>query len=584
MKTNKNVYLFAAALVAGTMGMTSCSNEVVPETEINPTFDGESVKTQFAINIPAGQSTRMTADNTQQSSNFLGMQNIKLLPLKATPADGTNLLQIISLADIANGGLDNNRKFYSDVNIPVGTTNFLFYAEATGTKSSANVAIANDAFDQGVLVNTLDDAATNNTDLISFSLKPITGSSVIGVETANAIITALKNVAGAEGWRTYATTPGNENAALTKLYKGLTSLNAGSANSVKLVLEDLEAELAKLPSDEAYNNIKNNVKQALDNVNLDDNKFPQDYNLPDGAVELTWAEGVPSYKTDGSGIIGSMTLKPEKICYPASLSYFVNTPLKETSDVNPIWPTDLSNWAGNWTVAGGNWTNGPVAATTTAIGLTNPIQYAVADLKTTIKCKTAVLEDNAKAYANEPTNRKVMVPTGGFTVTGILVGGQPASVAWDFVPNEDNNRVMMVYDKSIASGMAAKTAESTPNYTLVLDNRKSDNNLTTADKVYIAIELRNDSGADFYGADGLVKDGATFYMVAELDPTKVSTEDAKGRTSVFEQDYTTVANLTISSLKNAYNCIPDLRSTQLSLGLAVDLTWQNGIIFNVDID
>lgn len=85
MKTNRNLYLFAAALVAGTMGMTSCSNEEITPGNQNPTYNGESVKTQFAINIPYGKSgTRMSEDNTQgdgATAAFLGMHNIYLVPL-----------------------------------------------------------------------------------------------------------------------------------------------------------------------------------------------------------------------------------------------------------------------------------------------------------------------------------------------------------------------------------------------------------------------------------------------------------------------------------------------------------------------
>lgn len=597
MKMNKSAYLFAAALVASTMGMTSCSNEVVPEVENNPTFDGESVKTQFAINIPAGKSTRMSDTNTQQSGNFLGMQNIKLLPLKYAAADDKALLQIIALDDIANDGLDANRKFYSDVNIPVGTSKFLFYAEANGSVSGASITDANYAnnFARGVLKNTLGEATTNNTDKISFSLVPITSlnsfASAIGEGgSARAIIDALTAVAGANGWKTYAKTGGNADATLTKLYNGLTSLKAGSANSVKLVLQDLQAELKKI--DVSGGGEVSNIVTAINNElntyigsdgvsgTLKDNTYPQDYRLPDGAVQLTWStEGVPSYKADAA--IGSnVTIKPENICYPASLSYFVSTGLKQTSDVNPSWPTNLDAWKSNW---GGSWTDGPVAATTTAIGLTSPIQYAVADLKTIVKCKTAVLEDNAddESVAGEKAPRKIIVPSTGFQVTGILVGGQPKSVKWNFQPSSDaaEDRAMMVYDNDVKN-VYAKVETGNANYTLVLDNRKTD---TTKDKIYIAVEFKNNSGADFYGADGLVKDGATFYMVACLDPNAGGL-DLKGRTSVFEQDYTTVANLTISSLKNAYNCIPDLRSTQLSLGLAVDLTWQNGIVFDVDFE
>lgn len=586
MTTNKNLYLFAAALVAGTMGMTSCSNEVVPEVENNPTFDGESVKTQFALNIPAAKGTRMTGDNTQQNANFLGMKNIKLLPLFDAAAEGVALKQIIPLADIATGGWNNgdNSKIYSDVNIPVGTKNFLFYAEATGTKSADNMAAGQNAFGQGYLENTL-----NNNDLatvgdITFNLRPVTegkGFSTNATE-ATAIIDALKSVA-TDAWKDYAAGKAEETDAFADLYKKLVKLKAGSANSVKLVLNDLKNELDKLPENEAYNTTLNAVKSAVAQAlsDLNSNTFPQNYNLPDGAVELLWAENVPSYKTE-SAVIGNMTLKPENICYPASLTYFVNTPLKSTTDKTITWPNGTTNWG---TAQWSGWGD-QVTAQTTGIALKNVINYAVANLVTTVKCKYSVLEDNAKNMAKEPANRKVIVPTQGFTVTGILVGGQPNSVDWQLLPATDANRDMMVYDKSIVSGMAATTTKSSENYTLVLDNRKiTSTGLNNADDVYIAVEFTNTTGTDFYGADGLVKAGATFYMVAKLDAdaaTGVSNSDS--RKSVFEQDYKTIANLTIGSLANAYNCIPDLRSTQLQLGLAVDLNWQAGITFDVEFN
>ena len=56
-----------------------------------------------------------------------------------------------------------------------------------------------------------------------------------------------------------------------------------------------------------------------------------------------------------------------------------------------------------------------------------------------------------------------------------------------------------------------------------------------------------------------------------------------GRTinRVFVQDYTTTANFTIKDLKKAYVTIPDLRASQLQLGLSVDLSWQSGLTFDV---
>lgn len=613
MRTNRNLYLFAAALVAGTMGMTSCSNEVVPEVENNPTFDGESVKTQFALNIPAGKSTRMSDTNTQQSGNFLGMQNIKLLPMFTEPTGTYNqeIKQIISLDEITkDGGLSNQTKIYQDVNIPVSTKHFLFYGEADGTKDGTKMGNTDNAFDQGVLLNTLNDGATNSIDKINFNLLKITSKNDFAKSTedggsAKAILDALTAVAGADGgnWKTYATNPDNSGNVLAKLYESFTSLKAGSAKSVKIVLTDLQTALGKLNPDLYTGSVDiSQIIAAIDDAinetdgTLMENTFPNDYNLPDGAVELKWSDAdVPSYtftEVGNEGVtMGTMALKPENICYPASLSYFVSTPIKVTADKAPQFPTSLTYWAGESASWGSGWVDGTVQSTTTAIALTNPIQYAVANLKTVVICKNAVLEDNATAdFAGEANPRKVTVPSDGFPVTGVLVGGQPKSVNWNFVPGSDEaeDRVLMVYDKAVPATVKAAAASNftgaTANYTLVLDNRKTDESLENADVVNIAIELKNTTGTDFYGFDGIVKAGATFYLVGQLKTQATSGNATSGkndRKSVFEQDYTTTAQLTIGSLKNAYNCIPDLRSTQLQLGLAVDLEWESGIVFDV---
>ena len=96
-----------------------------------------------------------------------------------------------------------------------------------------------------------------------------------------------------------------------------------------------------------------------------------------------------------------------------------------------------------------------------------------------------------------------------------------------------------------------------------------------------ALEFRND-GEDFYGVDGnIIPKGGTFYLVGSLSNYK---EESKVTDYVFEQDHNTIANITIKSLKNAYNTVPDLRKTQLELGLYVDLTWQAGLVGTVTIE
>ena len=87
-----------------------------------------------------------------------------------------------------------------------------------------------------------------------------------------------------------------------------------------------------------------------------------------------------------------------------------------------------------------------------------------------------------------------------------------------------------------------------------------------------------------------------FYLIGELNPTTPTAPtwptyhalppyNADGSSiltpRVFMQDYMTTAHFSIgvNSLKYAYNTVPDLRSSNASLGLSVDLKWSTGLVF-----
>ena len=116
------------------------------------------------------------------------------------------------------------------------------------------------------------------------------------------------------------------------------------------------------------------------------------------------------------------------------------------------------------------------------------------------------------------------------------------------------------------------------NHTLVLENGNED--------VMIAIEMENKSGVDFYGHDHmLIPRNGKFYVFAKLESKAASTTGITVNTpnQVFKQDYITTANLTLKDLKGAYNSLPDLRTPQLELGFSVDLTWQTGNTYDIEI-
>lgn len=583
---NKYAYMGAIALV-GAVGFTACSSEDDLTAPQNPTFDGESVKTQFAINIPyaGGKDTRMSEDATQgdgASASFKGMQSIYLLPLTATGSGASTFTSIIPLPAFTGfDGSSSNYKLYNDVNIPVGTKNFLFY----GIGGQSIPSNASDKFANGILKSTL--PATASAGEVKFNLEKIlTGNEF--TEQQGTLKTVLNNVAIAFGTPT-------ADGELKNLFESYKKLKGGSANSIKLTLKELYNALNSISPDEhgsgdqllAYN-IQQQILSYFDNA-TDWNwtgtyesiaEYPTKLNVPEGAAQVTWSGTGFEYVTNATVGASDKTLNVYNLCYPASLAYFVNTPLKATTEKNVTWPNTASNWKNEqWT----GWTDA-VAASTQTVALKDNIQYGVANLNTTVTCKTSTLEDNASVVVpgKYSANQHIVVPSDGFPVTGLLVGGQPDFASWDMTPF-DNNFTMTVYDNSLTDIYAKYNAVSNKNYTLLLDNTVESNHKP----VNIALELVNNSGTDFYGVGGKIAKGAKFYLVAQLNPTAgtgVTQPSGTTLNDVFVQDYVTTANLTITSLKNAYVTIPDLRASELVLGLSVDLTWETGLKFDVDIE
>lgn len=141
-------FSFASAmLLASAAGMVSCSSDSIEPTS-GPGATGQVVKTQFAINIPYGGNsstnqakkvTRMTDEMTQQSGKpFRGISDIVLLTFSGKPeAAGTiNADKPISIGTDGNAySQDTYRRLYRDIEIPVGTSNMIFYGRASSNSS-----------------------------------------------------------------------------------------------------------------------------------------------------------------------------------------------------------------------------------------------------------------------------------------------------------------------------------------------------------------------------------------------------------------------------------------------------------------
>lgn len=570
MKKMINKY-FCMAVVLAAAGMTGCSED---EPNVNPT-EGETVKTSFAISLPYQFGTRMSGDNVQANGNFLGMQNIRMFPLTTAGADNVALSRMIALGNIAADGLTDQTKVYNDVQVDVNTNNFLFYALAGSTAPSTTTAFAN-----GYMTDNLSSGVVNTND-IEFKLNRIRKEANFATDGA-AVLQALNGVAAATGWSA------SQDEQLKALYDLYIKNKAGSAASVKVLLEDLNNKMTALNTGTTAP-VAQAVIAAIGTAQtgIEASTFPRDYNLPDGVAQVTWSGTAFKFVANTGVAIGSNAIDPTTICYPAGLYYMANTPIKTTDALDPVFPS-FTNWKNGFAA---DWTDASVTATTRGIALTNPVQYAVASLAVKVKCATSTLADNAKEYAEDPTTggqeQTITVPADGFKLTGVVIGGQPETVGWDF-KNLAGDHLMNIYDNAVPADVTAKFGSESPiNYTLVLEDlvEAAVSDKTQASVVNIALEFENTSGQSFYGQDGLVPAGAKFYLVGQLNlNAEEGVTDTTDRTSVFSQDYTTTATFTINSLKNAYNGIPDLRASKMKFGLAVDLTWQAGVSFDVAID
>ena len=606
-------FSFASAmLLASAAGMVSCSSDSIEPTG-GPGVTGQVVKTQFAINIPYGGNsstnqakkvTRMTDEMTQQSNNFRGISDIVLLTFNGDPstAGNTEATRIIEIGTDANAyAQEENRKLYRDIEIPVGTSHMLFYGRATrksgdtdfqagkikdvGTKTTEKV-LANISHELTPINSTANFTADADADKIIDALNTIVKAKV--TEGKDYTWATIGNETTLPTWLTE-----NEKKFLAARYNEFTKLKAGSKTSVVEFIKNLKTALVGETGEPTIPAERKLTKEIYDKCvaalgAIESINFPGKFNLPDGVASLSWIAGeskfaynAPEKVTIGTG----NSINYQKICYPAELSYFVNTTTmvsdKDMSNLNdfPAY-NDWTNPTGaNWT--GKNFDEKAVENSTKTVGLRAPVQYSVAVLKSTVRCNAATLEDNAKEAGSFDKNQQISVPTNGFKVTGILIGGQPASVDWKYEPASTGSFDNTIYDKEMNGSMAAKneTSASNANYTLVFDNKKSD----TQSPVYVTIELENNSGQAFYGKDGIIQKDTKFYLVGQLNPNKEGQAKPTGVNRVFMQDYVTTANFNIKNLKDAYNCIPDLRTSGINVGLAVDLDWKTGITFDVDI-
>ena len=332
---------------------------------------------------------------------------------------------------------------------------------------------------------------------------------------------------------------------------------------------------------------------------------------------------------------------PKKYVYAPELAYYVNSPVRVNNtlltadNLSTLYPNGTENWSDDaeWTTMG--WTpNGKVSSSTKSVAVRDNINYGVALLKTSVALADGVtkLADNRYILSGKKEADQTLdidATHHPIALTGVLVGGVNPRYNWQFLrkystydsttqPMDYTKFDGVIYDDDVKYTTVPTVAEQ-ENYTLVYDNYDSGLDADNQSSVYVALEFKNQSGLDIWGRDNLIPNNAKFYLVAQLvnsaarqasitwpsdhqipplwgvdgeeipsgqkqkDNVTPSTPGlSKQIPRIFIQDFMTTAVFILSAdaLKSAYYTMPDLRTSNMSLGLSVDLEWETGYVFD----
>lgn len=504
--------------------------------------------------------TRQGLDVIQdEGQEFRGLQSLTVIPFttngNAVTVDDTP--QILGTTGSETERVTNKNYYYWDqCKMMRGTDRVLAWG------LSNQVIRTSPLIENGKLTTTLNGRMYLKD--ITFSLKSIRETNDVEQDAQN-LANYMTAIANTPGWST------TDDEQLKSLYLNFihadaqgSGLMAGSAAHVKAYVTELKKQLQTTGGD-----LSNAIIAIIDNETLKsclNNGYPsasKSLGLPDGAAALRWTNGAFSVRTEATTLdnINSLT----RYTYPAELWYFVDSPIR-TSDQNVAkstyqgrsWDDLITNNYKDGTRIGGN---------TQSVLVEQPLQYGVARLQMTLKSITASpLKDakDAEVHYYQAAN---------LPLTAVIIGAQH-TVGFDFKPMGEQSDLdaRFIYDPIV--GTPASNGDHTVN-TLVLQTYDGE-------KVPVVLEFENLTEEKFTGKDGVVYPNTKFYLIGMLDATNEGSGVYWNR--VFTQDHTTQVTFEVTSLANAYTCMPDLLSPRLELGVQVQTKWVQSSTTTVVLD
>ena len=558
-KTYQAVWLLSAFML---MMLTGCSNH---DELTSSQAESVTVEMAYALN-PTVQTvtTRQAGTVIGNNTPYRGPENFRLIPMIG---DVTTLAEVTWQGPVDKTSPQSKFYYSSYCNLPIGVNRCLVYGKPADITETGGVdtQVYNGAINEPFPI-----FMANAGDLEDIEFSPVPIYNTVDINNDNKLVIPtdastlagyLTEVANTEEWSN------SEITAILELRQKFINRGndlPGSAASVKALLNALATEAEYLKSFypiSLLDNIKNaaTTKAALITSSV---TYPRSINLPDGAAALRWVESEKAFKPQMYTTTLDDINTVSRFAYPASLYYFVNSGINTSTEVvdyeaiyaNANTTTDPDKTA--WSYVLDNFTAGPtVEGTTRSVALTNPVQYAVGQLQVNVVASSATLKDN--------DDHDVDLGTDNFPLKGIIVGGQ-RPVDYEFKQTENTDtKVKFLYDSQVET-CTLSTSSQLGCQTLVLQSYDGED-------VDIVLEFENNNdNLTFTGVNGCrVYPHTRFYLVgkilAKLEGNIVDDKDKR----VFTKDYITTVNLTVASLKKAYNVLPSLLTGHLELGIEV---------------
>lgn len=556
----KKGLLWSGSLLMTAVMFSACSNEDKEPAQISG--EGDAVKTSFTFSVPRASVKRSTSADAQADGSFKGLTILGLYPFThltddyvAESSTATGAVQLIGQNLGTTEG--NATKTFTDVALPTGDIAFLFYGQED--VAAGKVALSQSA---GAVYTPAD---------ITFSLNNILADATndVAFKTLFEAIEGLNTVLDAQ----IGAAADPLKVELTALKTDWHKFTSASNANLGLAFTFLTDAVAALEEGAAKTALSEQVTQMTSALEAG---YP--YGLPEGTFVLKEGE-VRLSGDEVTGLDNIIAAAKARYMKPAALTYYANAYPVDYSNTNAA-SLQWDKTAGTINAAGSgiNAARTQISPATTKIALNKTINYGVGRLDV---APVFIAAGGVMETANDPDGNMtpVSVNNNSFELTGVLVGNLPTKLDWELNPSGEFGAT--VFDTEVeksAVSVFANAASATYDKCSYIILPATTGLKALGKNATIALQFKN-KGAQFYGKDGIVPAGGTFYIAGQLSQNGTSDvmEDA------IKKDFYTTAKLRIVTLKNATNTVPDIVNPTLELSMYVDLEWQEGVIFDQEL-